>query len=85
MKTILAPEILAHVTPARALRAGDLAVFTDHAGRTIGCRIVKIHAAGTLSSTAQIQVRVAGVASIPLPYFRGMPLTIDADKVRGAL
>ncbi len=40
--TILAPEILAHLTVARALRVGDLAVFTDYRGRHVGARVTHI-------------------------------------------
>ncbi len=78
-------DVLALALPVAApeLRAGDLAVFVDHAGRQIGCRVLQIWAAGVVSTTAQVKVSVAGL-SAPEPYRIGMALTLDAAQVKGA-
>ena len=39
---MLAPEITAHLEVARELRVGDLAEFTDYAGRKVGARVTRI-------------------------------------------
>jgi hypothetical protein len=58
--SMLAPEMLAHVTVAPALKVGDLAVFETYTRNTIGCSISRMWAAGEISTTAQIEVKVIG-------------------------
>lgn len=66
------------------MRAGDLAVFVDYAGREVGCTVRRTWAAGEISREAQIEVSVAGL-SAPAPYRIGQKLTLDANKVLRAL
>lgn len=42
LDTILAPEITAHLTVARELAVGDLAVFEDYKGHEVGARVTRI-------------------------------------------
>ena len=79
--TILANEITAHLTAGRALEVGDLAVFTDYRNQQIGCRVVRMWAAGEISSEAQIEIRIVGKNG----FYSGAKITVDASKVRGAI
>lgn len=79
---ILAAEILAHTTTPRALRVGDLAVFETYGRQKIGCSITRMWAAGEISNTAQIEVKVIGDQGC---YANGMKFTVDAEIVTGAV
>lgn len=81
---MLAAEMTAHFVAAPALRVGDLAVFTDYAGRSIGCRVRRMFAAGEIASSAQVEVSICGL-SVPAPYTIGATFTLDASKVKGAI
>jgi N-acetyl-gamma-glutamylphosphate reductase len=80
--SILAAEILAHTVAAPALKIGDLAVFETFNGKKIGCRIVRLWAAGEISNSAQIEVKVIGNQGC---YANGMKLTVEASVVQGAI
>lgn len=82
--TMLAPEMTVHLTTARDLEVSDLAVFTDYAGREVGCRVTRIWAAGVISTFAQVEVRICGLAVVK-PYSLGEVYVVDADKVRRAI
>ena len=81
--TMLANEMSAHFSVARELRVGDLAVFTDYAGRDVGCSVTRMWAAGEISNSAQVEVRVCGL-SAPAPYSIGSKMVIEGSKVRRA-
>ena len=75
--TMLAAEMTAHLTVARALVVGDLAVFTDYAGRTIGCRVTRIDG-------GNVWCKVVGLSDQP-PYRIGDIICRDECYVRRAL
>lgn len=79
MQSILAPEILAHLTVARELRAGDLVVFTDYAGRTMGARITRMWVAGEITREAQSEIYIIDGAA------RGCKFVVETSKLVGAL
>ena len=79
---ILAREILAHTAQPRALRVGDLAVFDTYGGQKIGCSISRTWAAGEISNTAQVEVKVVGDQGC---YAHGMKFTVEASIVHGAV
>lgn len=64
--------------PATELKVGDLAVFTDYAGRKIGCRVTRME-------HGLVWCKVTGLDDWQGPYRRGDVMAIDADKVQGAI
>ncbi len=75
--TMLANEMTAHFATARALAVGDLAVFTDYAGRAIGCRVTRIDA-------GMAWCKVTGLGE-QRPYRNGDVITRDLCHVRRAV
>lgn len=76
--TILAPEILAHLTVDRDLEVGDLAVWIDYRGREVGGRVTRIEG-------GDVDGRVCGLGVQHGVYGIGDLISRPAKFVRRAI
>lgn len=69
-------------TPDRSLKVGDLATFLTYNNKQIGGSITRMWAAGEISNSAQVEIRVIGDQGC---YKNGSKLTVDAAIVQRAV